>query len=92
VKQLENKKRECRSTPSQKFLDFLLIYDLNYDSETNCYRLNRYRTVYTLFQSALERIATPEPGSIEDFISHLQDKLDERLDNPPDAPTLLDLL
>ncbi|MBW4492898.1 MAG: hypothetical protein KME26_07385 [Oscillatoria princeps RMCB-10] len=69
-----------------------LIYDLTRDSERNLYQLTLSRTVYTLFQPALERITAPEAGSIDDFIDHLQEKLDERLDNPPDAPTLLDIL
>ncbi|MCL1468661.1 NotI family restriction endonuclease [Argonema galeatum] len=69
-----------------------LIYDLKHNPETNRYQLYRSRTVYTLFQAALERITIAEAGPIENFIGHLQSKLDERLDNPPDAPTLLDIM
>ncbi|MFB2968189.1 NotI family restriction endonuclease [Aerosakkonema sp. BLCC-F183] len=69
-----------------------LIYDLKHNPETNSYHLSRSRTVYTQFYPALEMITIPETGAIEDFIGHLQSKLDERLDNPPDAPSLLDIL
>ncbi len=71
-----------------------LIYDLQLDGAQNRYNLARARTVYTRFQPALEKITTPEPGPIEDFIEHLQEKLDEKLENgnPPDAPTLTDIL
>lgn len=70
-----------------------LIYDLKHEPVQNLYKLNRVRTVYTLFEAALAKIATPEVGSIENFVEHLQEKLDVKLENgnPPDAPTLLDL-
>jgi hypothetical protein len=38
---------------------------------------------------------TAEPGPVEEFIGVLQEKLDKKLEgeeNPPDAPTLADLL
>ncbi len=70
-----------------------LVYTLEYDSTQQLYQLVLFDTVYTLFKPALDRIITPEPGSIADFIGVLQSKLDEKLDdNPPDAPTLSDLL
>lgn len=60
----------------------------------NRYQLARYKTVYTQFASALDKITKSEPGPIGDFIDHLQEKLDEKLDNgnAPDAPTLGDIL
>jgi len=36
------------------------------------------------------RLTTTEAGPVENFIQHLQSKLDEKLDTPPDAPTLTD--
>lgn len=71
------------------------VYDLELDSTVNEYRLKLSRTVYTLFKPSLDQIITPEPGEISIFLSHLQDKLDEKLENgsnPPDAPTLDQLL
>lgn len=72
-----------------------LVYDLVHDQKQNLYHLNLARTVYTLFKPALDRIVTSEPGPIEEFIGLLQEKLDKKLengDNPPDAPTLAELL
>ncbi len=71
-----------------------LIYDLQHEPTQNRYQLARYKTVYTKFASALDRITKSEPGPIGDFIEHLQEKLDEKLDNgnAPDAPTLGDIL
>ncbi len=72
-----------------------LIYDLVLEQDTQLYKLQLHRQVYTMFEPALSQITTPEPGSITEFLDVLQDKLDEKLDggqNPPDAPTLEDLL
>jgi hypothetical protein len=72
-----------------------MIYDLALDEAQNRYQLTLHRMVYTLFRPALDRITTPDPGPIESFIEHLQEKLDEKLEdeqNPPDAPTLDELL
>ncbi len=71
-----------------------LIYDLKHDPIQNRYQLARYKTVYTEFGAALDKITKSEPGPIENFIEHLQEKLDEKLENgnAPDAPTLQDIL
>ncbi len=71
-----------------------LIYDMQLEPETNRYQLIRHKTVYTLFQQALEKITIPEAGTVDNFMSHLQEKLDEKLDNDNsiDVPSLLDLL
>jgi hypothetical protein len=71
-----------------------LVYDLVYDDTQDVYQLTPWRTVYTRFQPALETITTPAPGPVEEFLDHLQSKLDERLENnnPPDAPVLTDIL
>lgn len=71
-----------------------LIYDLEHDAAQNRYQLARYKTVYTRFGSALDRITRSEAGQVATFLDHLQEKLDEKLENgsSPDAPTLLDAL
>jgi hypothetical protein len=46
-------------------------------------------------KSSLEHIIVPQPGSIDTFLDLLQEKLDEKLENganPPDTPTLAELL
>ena len=69
------------------------LYDLILDNTTNQYNLTLVETVYTEFEAALFRITTPEPGKVEDFITILQDKLDEQLDgNSPDTPSLSDII
>lgn len=71
-----------------------LVYGLDLDSEANRYNLVHRKTVYTPFQSALEKITTPTPGVLEDFVQLLQEKLDEKFGNghPTDAPTLTDII
>ncbi len=72
-----------------------LIYDLAYDSKEKLYHLKLERTAHTLFRPVLDQIMTAEPGPVEEFIGLLQEKLDKKLEgeeNPPDAPTLADLL
>lgn len=71
-----------------------LIYDLELKAEQNCYQLIRCGTVYTKFAPSLQSITTPKAGLVDHFVSILQTKLDEKLDNdyPPDAPTLTDIV
>lgn len=72
-----------------------LVYDLVLDDTQNRYQLVLYRIVYTLFEEVLSRIVTPQPGSMDGFMLHLQERLDRKLEdgeNPPDAPILNDLL
>lgn len=69
------------------------LYDLVFDPARQQYSLSLVTTVYTEFEPALLKITTPDPGGADDFIGVLQTKLDERLDgNPPDAPSLADML
>jgi hypothetical protein len=68
-----------------------LIYDLELDATENRYNLVRHKTVCTQFETALSRITTSEPGTIENFVDQLQNRLDTTLAGaPPDAPTLVD--
>ncbi len=70
-----------------------LVYDLSFDPAQNRYDLTHHQTVYTAFTPALEIITTSEAGLAEEFVDHLQQKLDEKLEDgyPPQAPTLTDL-
>jgi hypothetical protein len=71
-----------------------LVYEFRFQQEQNQYQLVPYKTIYTQFRAALQTIATPEAGPVEKFLSELQTKLDEKLENnyPPDAPTLVDII
>ncbi|QTA83980.1 Restriction endonuclease domain-containing protein [Desulfonema limicola] len=69
-----------------------MIYELNLDKTLNQYNIEHIQTVYTCFEHALEKIVTPAPGPINDFIDTLQKKLDEKLNNQPDAPALNDII
>ena len=66
-----------------------LIYDLQHNQQQHRYQLMRCKIIYTRFSTALDKITMAEPGDIQSFIGHLQEKLDDKLENssPPDAPT-----
>ncbi len=70
-----------------------LIYDLQHNPQQNRYQMVHFKTVYTRFSDALDRITTAEPGDIQSFIDQLQEKLDDKIEggSPPDAPTILDV-
>lgn len=70
-----------------------LVYDLQLDQQQKRYKLTRSRTVYTRFDTALDKITRAEAGDVESFIGHLQEKLDAKLEvgHSPDAPTLTDV-
>lgn len=58
-----------------------LIYDLELDEQTNVYQLRLKRTVYTMFKPAIDQIITAEPGSLDEFVDALQEKLEQKLEN-----------
>ena len=66
------------------------VYDLVKDSSKNCFSLRRYKSVFTRFDESLQRLTHSEPGDISDFVEHLQEKVDEKLeeDNQPDTETI----
>lgn len=66
------------------------IYDLDpvKDRDYDRYRLRKVDVVYTGFEEALLSITTAIPGNVEDFVKLLQEKLDERLETPPNNKTL----
>lgn len=70
-----------------------LVYDLQLDQQQKRYKLDRFRTVYTRFDTALDRITRAEAGDMQNFMEHLQEKLDAKLENghSPEAPTLADV-
>lgn len=78
-----------QTQPDQADISWL-GYDLVFDASINRYNLTKHNTVFTAFLPALETITVAEAGPIEDFVEHLQQKLDEKLENgyPPEAPTL----
>ncbi len=70
-----------------------LVYDLKLNEQRQTYELSLHKTVYTEFGTALSQITTTEAGTIDNFVHHLQEKLDERLEgNAPEAPTLSDVI
>ncbi len=73
-----------------------LIYDLRRDQQTNRFQQALDRVAYTRFKPTLDTITTAEPGDIQEFVEHIQARLDEKRDGddatPPDAPSLQDLL
>lgn len=71
-----------------------IVYELVHNTAQNQYFLTRKHLVYTLFESALQKITLPEAGKLEDFMENLQEKLDGKMENSvsPDAPTLIDII
>jgi hypothetical protein len=67
------------------------LYKLQFHAAENRYHLTRDRVVYTAFEAAMLRITTAPAGAIEDFIAHLQSRLNDHR-TAPDAPTLQDML
>jgi len=73
-----------------------LVYDLAYDKASERRHLALTQTVYTRFDSALEKITRSEAGNEQVFLDELQGRLDHTLASgdpegaSPDAPTLQD--
>ena len=59
------------------------IYDLKYEKNSKRYKLAQTDVIYTEFTPALDKIVTPLPGPLEDFIEKLQSRLDEKLEGTP---------
>lgn len=55
------------------------VYDLKHDKTQNRYVLNRYKTMYTQFESSLNQITRPDIGEEGDFLNTLESKLREKL-------------
>ncbi|MCG3197729.1 MAG: hypothetical protein GHCLOJNM_02219 [bacterium] len=52
------------------------------------FTLFRERVVYTQFEPSLAEITRPRPGRMEEFLKHLQLKVDEKLETPPNNQTI----
>lgn len=65
-----------------------LVYDLVADDAGSKYLLSKTKTIYTKFSSALNIITRPQVGRVEDFMSLLQAKVDEKLETPPINKTI----
>lgn len=63
-----------------------LIYDLI--PENNTYTLTLVREVYTMFHESLEKITRSVPGDVKSFVDMLQEKVNDKLDHPPDTETI----
>ena len=75
--------------PKEKADIAWMIYDLKPPTtDGEHYELFRDRIVYTRFEPALNQITKSRPGKMEDFINHLQEKVDEKLETPPTNRTL----
>lgn len=70
------------------------LYDLQMNESRQVYEMVHTRTVYTAFEPALLKISVPKPSKLEDFVKHIQEKLDYKLNNSsePIAPSLQDML
>jgi hypothetical protein len=56
------------------------VYDLVKNETKNKYKLSHCKSIYTKFDESLEKITRSEPGDIAEFIEHIQQKVDEKLD------------
>ncbi len=66
------------------------LYDLIYDANDNVYHLSLVRTVYTEFSQALSIVTTPNAGRMEDFVSLLQTKFEEKREIEPEKPKTIE--
>lgn len=84
---------KLKEVPKQRAEIAWLVYDLDLNKARNFYELKRKQTIYTEFNESLEQITKSEPGDVKNFISVLQEKLDEKLNGtPPDTQTIDQIL
>jgi hypothetical protein len=85
---------KLKEVPKSKAEIAWLVYDLDLNIGQNRYSLIRKKIVYTGFDDALNQITRSDAGNVEDFISLLQEKLDEKLNGgtPPTNQTIDTLL
>jgi hypothetical protein len=70
-----------------------LIYDLDLLEKENRFMLKKHETVYTSFDASLNQITRSDAGDMGDFMAHLQEKLNEKLnETPPDNQTIDQIL
>jgi len=63
------------------------VYDLVKNETENKYKLSHCKSIYTKFDESLEKITHSEPGDIAEFIEHIQQKVDEKLDEEDQSDT-----
>ena len=56
------------------------VYDLVKNETENRFKLSLCKSIFTKFDESLEKITHSEPGDIAEFIEHIQQKVDEKLD------------
>jgi len=69
-----------------------LVYDLVASDDGKRLVLQKTQVVYTMFSEALQTITKPQVGALENFVKLLQDKVDEKLESPPETKELDDRL
>ncbi|MDP2932367.1 MAG: NotI family restriction endonuclease [Chloroflexota bacterium] len=81
---------ELKTTDSKNADIAWMVYDLEFIESSNTYSIKRSRTVYTQFHEAMDTIARPSVGPINEFLDRLQEKLDEKLENggKPETKTI----
>jgi hypothetical protein len=65
-----------------------LIYDLVFDKAQSQFVLKKTQEVYTKFHESLEKITRSEPGDMKAFVQLLQEKVNNKLETPPDTETI----
>ena len=83
--------RNCQQVAPQEADIAWFLYSLEWHAATNRFHLTRDRAVYTAFEPAMLKITTAPAGPIEDFIAHVQSRLNNSLE-PARCPTLQDIL
>jgi len=61
-----------------------IVYDLRPRRNGSRLHLQKTKAVYTKFQDALNAMTRPKVGRVEKFMETLQEKIDEKLESPPD--------
>jgi len=81
---------KLKTVPKEKADIAWFIYDLNLvdDGGGKRYSLCKVDEVFTEFESALIKITTAMPGDLNAFIKLLQDKLDDKMETPPNNKTI----
>ena len=78
--------------PKEKADIAWFLYDLKYNGIDKRNHLSLVDVVYTEFDAALQTVIFTKPGEISDFLSLLQNKLDERISNEPETHSTFELL
>lgn len=77
---------DLKKTSKEKAEMAWLVYD--FQPKGNRYEIKKEEVIYTEFTTALDTITRSKAGKLEDFLSKLQIKLDEKLETAPTNETL----